>query len=182
VADTERADLERDKRVSKSVAAQVGFVAVAGSVCAAIWVLGDIVRNRRTSGMDPGSLIPVANDGLGFLVVMVLLTFTSWAANVYRQRYAGRRWARDVFVAMIAVYVVSVLLDTVVVRTWSHSWGRLGLESYTGLAVGAVAAVCLVMAGVSVWATGIWVPNRVPGRPSRGAQVKRPGPTGSGDK
>lgn len=153
-----------------------------GSVCAAIWVFGDIVRSRRTSGMDPDSLIPVANDVVGFLVVMVLLTFTSWAANVYRQRYARRPWARDVFVAMLAVYVVSFLLDTAVVRTWSHSWGRLALNPFTGVAVGIVAAVCVVMAGMSVWASGIWVPNRVAGHPSPGDPAERSEPTGSRDK
>ena len=126
--------------------------------------------------------MPVTNDVVGFAVVMVLLTFTSWAATVYRQRYAGRRSARNVFVAMTAVYAVSCLLGTAVVRTWSHSWGRLALNSFTGVAVGLVAAWCLLMAGVSVWAMGIWGPERVVGGPSRDAPVNGPGPTGSGDE
>ncbi len=176
------ADTEHEERVSKSVAAKVGFVAVTGSVCAAIGVLGGILQARRTSHMDPDSLIPVANDVLGFLVVIILLTFTSWAASVYRQRYADRHWARDVFAAMTAVYVVGFLLETAVIRTWSHSWRRLALNSFTGFAVGVVAAACLVMAGLSVWMTGIWVPNRAAGGPSRGALVEGPGPSGSGDK
>lgn len=158
------ADTTHEERVSKSVAAKVRFVAVAGSVCAAIGVLAGIMRGRRTPHMGPDSLIPVANDAFGFLVVIILLTFTSWAATVYRQRYAGRRWGRDVFVAMTVVYVVGFLLETAVIRTWSHSWGRLALNPFTGFAVGVVAAGCLVMAGLSVWMTGIWVPNRVAGR------------------
>jgi len=131
---------------SRSIGAKVGFVVAAACVLTGVSVLGDLM-------WDPW---PFANsDVWGAFILLVGIALICWAGVLYRRRYAGQRWAREVFIAMTALYAMSALLRAAFDMTWPHS---LPPRSSTLITIVGRAVGCLLFGGFGVAAA--WLLGR----------------------
>jgi hypothetical protein len=151
--------------------AKVQFVVLAGDVYAACWLLERIVRDHRTAHLGSESFVP-GDDGWSLVASFVELAFLVLAPGIYRRLFAGPHWAREVFIAMTAVYAESLLLVAIVSRTWSHSWHQLALDPPTVAAAVFSGVICVMLGGVSVGAAGVWGPERLVGVADRKSTPK----------
>jgi hypothetical protein len=164
-------DPVRRDEPARSTGRKVAFVVVAGVLWAIVIAIDDFIQSHETSAVamfmwQPGSLFRT-NPALEMVRNLTTYAFILGVPIVYRARYAGTRWVRDVFVAMIAVYATGFCILAPIYRATEHTvWtmARLG---------GAVVA-CVLCSTFSVcWA---WVFTAVVARvsPKRPRTVMSP--------
>jgi hypothetical protein len=143
-------DAEHAAHPVRSIGAKVVYVAVGGALWAATLELSDTLRSHSAMAVStrgPDSLVPVG-DLWSVLSNAVLLIFMYCVGGLYRLWYAGRRWAREVFLAVTATCAVGFLLLTAILRTVRHSWTSAALDSETLVVFARLAVVCVTMGAV----------------------------------
>jgi hypothetical protein len=150
---------------ARSTRQQVAFVVAAGVLWATVIVIDDFIQSHETPGVakfmwQPGSLFR-SNPVLEMVRNLTTYGFMIGAPIFYRDRYAGTRWIRDAFVAMLAVYaigfcILAPLYHAIHHTVWTMSW----------LGVGAVACVlCSIFSVFWAWVFTTRVARVPPKRP-----------------
>jgi hypothetical protein len=161
---------DSEKGITRTRGAKIVFIVAAGCIGAAVWAAGVVVQLHRATGLarlGPDSLVPT-EDVWTVLNSTLNLAFLLFSAGLYRDWFTGRRWKRDVFVAMAAACAVDLLIQTAVVRIVKPSWNRGVLDSNTWGALFVGAGVCVSMGLIGIAAASLWSGLRSRGGPARG--------------
>jgi len=140
-------------------------VVIAAVLWSLIIVIDDFIQSHETPAVavymwQPGSLFR-SNPVLETVRNLTTYGFMIGAPIFYRDRYASKRWVRDAFVAMIAVYAMGFCMLAPIYRAihhtaWTISW----------LGVGVVACVlCSIFSVFWAWVFTARVVRVPPKRP-----------------
>jgi hypothetical protein len=110
---------------ARSTGQRVAFLVIAAVLWAFIIVIDDFIQSHETPAVatyvwQPGSLFR-SNPVLEMVRNLTTYGFILGAPIFYRVRYAGTRWVRDAFVAMLAVYAVGFCILALIFRAIHHS-------------------------------------------------------------
>jgi hypothetical protein len=158
-------DPRRRDAPARSTGSKVAFVVVAAVLWTLIIVIDDFIQSHETPAIaaylwQPGSLFR-SNPVLETLRNLTTYGFMIGAPILYRDRYAGIRWMRDAFVAMVAVYATGFGMLAPIYRAihhtvWTPSW----------LGVGVIACVlCSIFSVFWAWVFTARVIRLSPKRP-----------------
>src|ERR1700722_4676308 len=156
-------DPVRHDAPARSMGSKVVFVVAAAVVWTLIIVIDDIIQSHETPAgamymWQPGSLFR-SNPVLETLRNLMTYGFMIVAPILYRERFAGIRWVRDAFVAMVAVYAIGLCIlapayHLIHHTAWTTSW----------LVIGVVACVfCSVFSVFWAWVFTT-LANRMPSK------------------
>jgi hypothetical protein len=150
---------------ARSMGSKVAFVVIAAAIWALIIVVDDIIQSHETPAVamymwQPGSPFR-SNPVLETLRNLTTYGFMLGGPIYYRNTYAGTRWIRDAFVAMVAIYAIGFFILAPIYHVirhtvWTISW----------LGIGVVACVfCSVFSVFWAWvftALGVRMRARTP--------------------
>jgi hypothetical protein len=136
----------------RSMGSKAAFVVIAAVVWALVIMIDDLIQSHETPALSmymwqPGSLFR-SNPVLETVRNLTTYGFILGAPIYYRNSYTRTRWARDTFVAMLAVYTIGFCILALIYHAIRHSVWTISL-------IGAGVVACVLCTAFSVfWA---WV-------------------------